>query len=237
MEEINNKPIKYIKDNDFKRQLSVLAGNLANLSATQIDGDVEQVISTLATYIMELNPMATLNDIRIAFKNAAKGHYGQFFKLSMVQMYHFIKEYFANQTNRVNCQYIEEEPQAPRNRLTDRKNFMAHMYAYHTSGERIYGGWHYCYETMIANGWATDNDLAANLQKAYKALAEELETRKFAHPEQRHEIDRMLTEIADCNNRKLINKAQEMTCREKFDEWHSIGITPDNVFAQTLKIN
>lgn len=237
MEEINNKPIKYIKDNDFKRQLSVLAGNLANLSATQIDGDVEQVISTLATYIMELNPMATLNDIRIAFKNASKGHYGQFFKLSMVQMYHFIKEYFANQTNRVNCQYIEEEQQPPRNRMLDRKNFMAHMYQYHATGCKIYGGWHFCWETMIANGWATDNDLAANLQNAYKALAEELETRKFAHPEQRQEIDRMLAEIADCNNRKLINKAQEMTCREKFDYWHSIGITPDNVFAQTSKIN
>lgn len=235
--EDNNKPIRYIKSNDFKRELTLLAGNLANMSATQIDGDAEQVISTLAEYIMELNPMATLNDIRIAFKNAAKGHYGQFFKLSMVQMYHFVKEYFANQTNRVNCQYIEEEPQAPRNRLMDRKNFMAHMYAYHISGERIYGGWHYCYETMIANGWATDNDLTANLQKAYKALAEELETRKFAHPEQRHEIDRMLAEIADCNNSKLISKAQEMTCREKFDEWHSIEITPDNVFAQTLKIN
>ena len=237
MEDINSKAIKYIKDNDFKRELSVLAGNLANLSATQIDGNVEQVISTLATYIMELNPMATLNDIRMAFKNAVKGHYGQFFKLSMVQMYHFVKEYFANQTNRVNCQYIEDEPQAPRNRMLDRKNFMAHMYQYHTTGGKIYGGWHYCWETMLANGWATEEDLAANLQKAYEALAEELETRKFAHPEQRHEIDRQLAEIADVNNRTLNRKAQELSCREKFDEWHKLGVTPDDIFTQTLKIN
>ena len=88
MEDIKNKPIKYIKDNELKKELSILVANLANLSATQIEGDAEMVITNLANYIMEINPMATLNDVRIAFRNAVKGHYGQFYKLSVVQMLH-----------------------------------------------------------------------------------------------------------------------------------------------------
>ena len=236
MEDIKTKPIKYIKDNELKKELSILVANLANLSATQIEGDAEMVITNLANYIMEINPMATLNDIRIAFRNAVKGHYGQFYKLSVVQMLHFVKEYFNTQANKVNCQYNDDEPMVERNPLLDRKNFMKHMFEFHIDGRKIYGGWDYVYETMLAHGWVTEEELASELNNAHKVLRAELESRKFSRPDQRREIDRELHELTDAGNLTLQNKAQEFLCRRKFDEWHEQGVAGDDIFAQTIKI-
>lgn len=236
MEDIKNKPIKYIKDNDLKKELSILVANLANLSATQIEGDAEMVITNLANYIMEINPVATLNDIRIAFRNAVKGHYGQFFKLSVVQMLHFVKEYFNTQTNKVNCQCYDDEPIVERNPLLDRKNFMKHMFEFHIDGRKIYGGWEHVYETMLANGWTTESELASFLNEAYKVIKAELEMRKYKDPSTRHEVARELEDLANYNNLSLQYKAMELLCRRKFDEWHGQGVTGDSIFTQTIKI-
>lgn len=236
MEDIKNKPIKYIKDNELKKELSILVANLANLSATQIEGDAEMVITNLANYIMEINPMATLNDIRIAFRNAVKGHYGQFYKLSVVQMLHFVKEYFNTQTSKVNCQYDDDEPMVERNPLLDRKNFMKFMFEFHTDDRKIYGGWEYVYETMLAHGWVTESELAGELNNAHKVLKAELESRKFSRPDERREIDRELQELTDAGNMTLQYKAQELLCRRKFSEWHEQGVTGDDIFKQTIKI-
>lgn len=236
MEDIKTKPIKYINDNALKKELSMLVANLANLSATQIEGDAEMVITNLANYIMEINPMATLNDVRIAFRNAVKGHYGQFFKLSVVQMLHFVKEYFNTQTSKVNCQYNDDEPMVERNPLLDRKNFMKFMFEYHIDDRKIYGGWGYVYETMLAHGWVTESELASELNNAHKVLKAELESRKFSRPDERREIDRELQELTDAGNLTLQYKAQELLCRRKFSEWHEQGVTGDDIFAQTIKI-
>ena len=236
MEDIKNKAIKYVKESELKKELSILATNLANLSATQIEGDADMVITNLSAYIMEINPMATLNDIRIAFRNAVKGHYGVFYKLSVVQMLHFVKEYFATQANKVNCQYDDEEPKVERNPLLDRKNFMVHMYEFHTGGRRIYGGWEHVYETMLANGWVTEGDLAGMMNEAYRALTSELESRKFKDPSLRHEVARELAELANAGNPSLQYKAMEMLCRKKFDDWHERGVTAQGIFAKTVKI-
>jgi hypothetical protein len=236
MEDINNKPIKYINDNSLKKELSILVANLANLSATQIEGDAEMVITNLANYIMEINPMATLNDVRIAFRNAVKGHYGQFFKLSVVQMLHFVKEYFNTQTSKVNCHYYDDEPMVERNPLLDRKNFMKHMFEFHIDDRRIYGGWEYVYETMLAHGWVSVSELAGELNNAHKVLKAELESRKFSRPDMRREIDRELQELTDAGNMTLQYKAQELLCRRKFSEWHEQGVTGENIVAQTIKI-
>lgn len=236
MEDIKTKPIKYINDNALKKELSMLVANLANLSATQIEGDAEMVITNLANYIMEINPMATLNDVRIAFRNAVKGHYGQFYKLSVVQMLHFVKEYFNTQTSKVNCHYYDDEPIVERNPLLDRKNFMKFMFEYHTDDRKIYGGWEYVYETMLAHGWVSVSELASELNNAHKVLKAELESRKFSRPDERREIDRELQELTDAGNLTLQYKAQELLCRRKFSEWHEQGVTGDSIFAQTIKI-
>lgn len=236
MEDIKNKPIKYINDNSLKKELSILATNLANLSATQIEGDADMVITNLSAYIMEINPMATLNDIRIAFRNAIKGHYGQFYKLSVVQMLHFVKEYFNTQTSKVNCQYNDDEPMVERNPLLDRKNFMKHMFEFHIDGRKIYGGWKFVYETMLAHGWVTEGELASELNNAHKVLRAELESRKFSRPDMRRDIDRELQELTDAGNLTLQYKAQELLCRRKFSEWHEQGVMGVDIFRQTIKI-
>lgn len=236
MEYIKNKPIKYINNNNLKKELSILVANLANLSATQIEGDAEMVITNLANYIMEINPMATLNDVRIAFRNAVKGHYGQFYKLSVVQMLHFVKEYFNTQTSKVNCHYYDDEPIVERNPLLDRKNFMKFMFEFHTDDRKIYGGWEYVYETMLAHGWVSVPELAGELNNAHKVLVTELESRKFSRPDIRREIDRELLELTDAGNLTLQYKAQELLCRRKFGEWHEQGVTGDDIFRQTIKI-
>lgn len=229
--------IKYLNKNGYIRELSEAVKKCCSMFGLTIEGDFGQVINDLADLIMELNPKATLEDIKRAFRNAAKGMYGVHYKLTTVVLYHFVREYFGTQTQRVNVHNYEEEEHVERNPLQDRKNFMRHMYDFHINDRTIYGGWHYVYETMLLHGWISDNELASEMDEAYKVLEERLKMEKFNKPELRHSIDREIAQLADLNNGTLRSKAMEMACRRQFDEWRSSGITPDDIYVQITKIS
>lgn len=228
--------IKYLNKNVYLRELGEAVKKCSSMFGLKIEGDAAQVLNDLADFIMELNPKATMEDIRRAFRNAAKGGSGAVYKLTTVVLYGFVKDYFGAQAQRVNVHNYDDEVFVERDRLQDAKSFMRHMYDFHTSGRRIFGGWHYAYDTMLGHGWLKDEDLAAEMDNAYETLKENLQQQKYMNPHQRHSIDREIAELADYSNKTLQDKAKEIACRKVFDYWKEQGVTPDAVYANVNKV-
>lgn len=233
---MDEKPIRYIKNNDLIREISAITQKYVSMFGYPVEGNFGECMRNLTELLLELNPNMKLSDISRAFRNAVKGQYGAVYKLTTHTLYRFVSDYFSTQGNKVNCQNIEEEMYVERDRLQDAKSFMRHMYDFHTSGRRIFGGWHYAYDTMLGHGWLKDEDLAAEMDNAYETLKENLQQQKYMNPHQRHSIDREIAELADYSNKTLQDKAKEIACRKVFDYWKEQGVTPDAVYANVNKV-